>query len=226
MKILLQLALCLTLVSGLALAANTGKSLLSPEQEQTLEGAVPAAPVPGSDVDKDDLAKVLEAQKNRTDAVIAECKRDQKFDFTLFDSVYGADLNKNEMFVALMKNVLATTKDVNEAVKNKYQRPRPYLAHPDEVKALFTVTGFSYPSGHSMGSYTLAVVLGQIFPDKKQAFLDRAAQIAQSRVDAGVHNPSDIAEGKTLGLATGDAILASPAFQAELTALQADLQKK
>jgi acid phosphatase (class A) len=76
-----------------------------------------------------------------------------------------------------------------------------------------------------MGSFTLAIVLGEIFPDKKQAFLARAAEIAQSRVDAGVHNPSDIAEGEVLGRATGAAILASPAFQADLVEVEAELKK-
>jgi acid phosphatase (class A) len=74
-----------------------------------------------------------------------------------------------------------------------------------------------------MGSYTLAVVLGAIFPDKKQAFLDRAGEIAQSRVNAGVHNPNDIKEGETLGKATGDAILASPTFQKDLAEVQVEL---
>ena len=62
---------------------------------------------------------------------------------------------------------------VNETAKNKYRRLRPYPEHPDTVRSLLTVGVFSYPSGHSMGAFTLAVVLGAIFPDKQQAFLDR-----------------------------------------------------
>jgi acid phosphatase (class A) len=228
MKTILNWMLCTVLVCSLAQAKDEGNPTkwLTRDQEAALVATVPAAPAPNSEQDRDDLAKVLEAQKNRTAAVIAECKRDRKFSYTLFESVYGADAGKNAKFIAMMKNVLATTWAVNEPAKDKYKRPRPYLAHPGVVKALFPVNGYSYPSGHSMGSYTLAVVFGAIFPDKKQAFLDRAAQIAQSRVDAGVHNPSDIQEGEVLGKATGAAIVASPAFQADLAQLQADLQKK
>lgn len=220
--------LCAVLVASLAQAEDEGNPTkwLTRDQEDALVASVPPVPAPHSDQDKDDLAKVLEAQKNRNDAVIAECKRDQKFNYTLFESIYGTDAGRASTFVAMMKNVLAATRVVNEGAKNKYQRPRPYQAHPDVVKNLFEVTGYSYPSGHSMGSFTLAVVLGAIFPDKKQAFLDRAAQIAQSRVDAGVHNPSDIAEGEVLGKATGAEIVASAAFQADLAQVEADLPKK
>ena len=52
-----------------------------------------------------------------------------------------------------------------------------------------------------------------------------AAEIAQSRVNAGVHYPSDIHEGEVLGKATGAAILASSAFQADLADVQAELKK-
>ncbi len=200
---------------------------LSQEQETALSDSVPPPPAPGSTEDQADRAKILEAQKARTPEIVAECKRDQTFSYKLFESIYGSGLTpaNSPKFYALMDNVLAATKVVNETAKNKYKRQRPYQGHPDTVKSLFTVTGFSYPSGHSMGSFTLATVLGAVFPDKKQAFLDRAAQIAQSRVDAGVHYPSDIAEGEVLGKATGEAILATSSFQGDLAAVEAELKK-
>ena len=60
--------------------------------------------------------------------------------------------------------------------------------------------GYSYPSGHATHSYAFATILGQSFSRiQAQAFLDRAHAIAQSRVDAGVHYPSDIREGEIVG---------------------------
>ncbi len=176
--------------------------------------------------DAPDLALVLEAQKKRTPEVLAEAKRDEKFEYPLFESVYGAGLSKEKApkFNELLKNVLATTRVVNATAKNKYKRPRPYQNHP-EVQPLFQVNGFSYPSGHSMGSYALATVLAAIFPDKKQALLDRAAEIAQSRVNAGVHNPSDIKEGEVLGKATGAALLANASSQKDLAGVKAEVKR-
>jgi len=208
-RIFLQV-LGLTLVCNLALAKDASDSTkwLSTSQLQALEDSVPPPPTPNSAEDQADLAAIVAAQNTRTPDVIAECKRD-----------------KYPKFYQLLKDVLGDTKVVNETAKNKYKRLRPYQAHPDTVKALFNVTGFSYPSGHSMGSFTLAVVFGAIFPDKQQAFLDRAQQIAQSRVDAGVHNPSDIKEGEVLGKAVGAALLANPDFQKDLGDVIAEVKK-
>jgi acid phosphatase (class A) len=181
----------------------------------------------GWDDDKADLATILQQQGARTDAMIKECNTDKTFAATLFQPIFGANLTpaNSPKFYALMKEVLHTTGAVNGAAKGKYKRLRPYQGHPDVVHALWPVTGFSYPSGHSMASYTLATVLGAIFPDKAQAFLDRAGQIAQSRVDAGVHYPSDIAEGEVVGKATAAAILANADFQKDLAAVQTELKK-
>ena len=219
---------CTGLLSGLTWAEDKfGPTWLSKDEQAALVATVPAPPAPDSEADKSDLATVLKQQAARTHAMIAESKADQKFSYALFQSVYGANLTpeNSPKFYALMKEVLHTTGAVNEAAKNKFKRLRPYKGHPDQVHALFDVTGFSYPSGHAMGSYTLATVLGAVFPDKAQAFLDRAHLIAQSRVDAGVHYPSDIAEGETLGKATGAAVLANADFQKDLAAVQAELKK-
>ena len=227
-RIFLQV-LGLTLVCNLALAKDASDSTkwLSTSQLQALEDSVPPPPTPNSAEDQADLAAIVAAQNTRTPDVIAECKRDETFTYKLFQSVYGDNIttDKYPKFYQLLKDVLGDTKVVNETAKNKYKRLRPYQAHPDTVKALFNVTGFSYPSGHSMGSFTLAVVFGAIFPDKQQAFLDRAQQIAQSRVDAGVHNPSDIKEGEVLGKAVGAALLANPDFQKDLGDVIAEVKK-
>ena len=200
---------------------------LTREQEQTLVDSVPPPPTPHSPGDDDDKAQVMHIQQIRTEEMENECIRDKTFSYVLFQQIYGGELipESYPKFYQILKNVLATTRVIDDAAKNKYRRPRPYQAHPGVVRALFTVNGYSYPSGHAMGSYALATVLSAIFPDKKDAFFERAAQIAQSRVNAGVHYPSDIKEGGILGRATGDAIIATRAFQADLGEVQAELKK-
>jgi acid phosphatase (class A) len=230
----IRLVLCAALAANLAFAQGTPDSFqpdarrwLTQEQLDELVATVPPPPAPGSAADQADLTAILTAQRDRTPEIEAECKRDEKFSELLFQSTYGNNLTpeNSPTFYQLLKNVLAATGAVNGPAKAKYQRPRPYQGHADVVHAVFAVNGYSYPSGHSMGSFTLATVLGAVFPARQQAFLDRAAQIAQSRVDAGVHYPSDIKEGEVLGKATGAAILASPAFQADLAKVQADLKR-
>jgi len=223
----LVLFLLTALIATFVLADDDKSRWLSKDQEQALSDTVPAPPAIDSKEDQADFATILDAQKDRTSGTIAESKRYQGFSYKLFDDIYGKELTADRVpkFHKLMKETLEITRVVNETAKNKYKRVRPYQEHPMQVHALFSVGGYSYPSGHSMGSFTLAVVLGAVFPEKAQAFLDRAAQIAQSRVDAGVHNPSDIKEGEILGKATGAAILASPAFQQDLAEVKSELAK-
>ena len=76
------------------------------------------------------------------------------------------------------------------------------------------------------GSYVLAAVLGELFPDKKSALMARADAVAQSRVVAGVHYPSDIEQGKVLGQAIMTAFLANPAFQRDLAAAKSEIAAK
>lgn len=224
----MSLALGVAIVFTVACAKTQGQPYkwLTEAQEAALSNSVPPPPAQGSAEDKADLAAVVAAEKARTPAIIAQCEDDQRYSYTLFQSTYGTNLTlqTSPKFFQLLENVIAATRAVNEVAKNKYQRMRPYQAHPDVVTALFPVGQFSYPSGHAMGSYTLALVLGAVFPEKKQAFLDRAAEIAQSRVYAGVHYPSDIKEGEVLGKALGAAILANPAFQADLAEVQTELK--
>lgn len=223
------LVLSTGLLCGLALAKDTSEPTkwLSQVKIQALSDTVPPPPAPNSADDQADLALILKAQKSRTPEIEAECKRDEGFSYKLFQSIYGTALTPehNPKFFQLMKDVLDVSHVVNKTAKNNYHRPRPYQGHPDTVKALFTVGEFSYPSGHSMGSFTLAVVLSEVFPDKKPAFLNRAAQIAQSRVDAGVHYPSDIKEGEVLGKATAAALLANSSFQSDLAAVKEEVKK-
>jgi acid phosphatase (class A) len=229
MRSLLKLLLVVTMLGGIASAKDTSDSFkyLTKDQELADVAAIPPKPAPGSSVDQADLAAILDAQKNRTPDMIAEAKLDAPFSATLFQSVYGANItpDKYPKFYALMKNTLKVSSFVDGKAKEANKRPRPYVGHPDVVHSLFPAEGFSYPSGHSTGSYTLAVVLGAVFPDKAQAFLDRAAKIAQSRVDAGVHYPSDIQEGEVVGKKLGAEILASPAFQKDLADVQQELKK-
>ena len=56
----------------------------------------------------------------------------------------------------------------------------------------------SYPSGHTIQAYYLAGILGEQFPEHREALLDLAELISQSRIDRGVHFPTDIEYGRII----------------------------
>lgn len=97
-------------------------------------------------------------------------------------------------------------KKVIKALKDFTARPRPYW-----IDTRVTVTpgaesdDFSFPSGHATGAFYMASVLSNLFPHRKDDIFDLANQIADSRVKAGVHFPSDVEAGRLIGKALYDA---------------------
>lgn len=56
----------------------------------------------------------------------------------------------------------------------------------------------SYPSGHTTQACYVAMVLGEIYPEIKSKLDSLADKIANSRIDRGVHLPSDNEAGRKL----------------------------
>ena len=90
--------------------------------------------------------------------------------------------------------------------KNFIERSRP-----ENIAPLVQVAGFSYPSGHSLASaslyLTMAILAVRYLPTTKARVLLLGLAIAVillvcvSRVYLGVHYPSDVASGASLGVA-------------------------
>ncbi|MNX89637.1 PAP2 superfamily protein [compost metagenome] len=62
----------------------------------------------------------------------------------------------------------------------------------------------SYPSGHSGASMAAATYLAGVFPDYAMDLYDDANQAAMSRLYAGIHYPSDNADGLKMGKQIAD----------------------
>ncbi len=99
-------------------------------------------------------------------------------------------------------------------IKSVVCRPRPYMGHPDRVKARVLVEksasaqnvaaqGYSFPSMHSASVPTLYFSLAK---EAKKKWLWIAAScltllVGISRVGAGMHYPTDVIAGWALGFA-------------------------
>ena len=93
--------------------------------------------------------------------------------------------------------------------KMKYKRERPYEVS-DKIENPKTTTDDtpSFPSGHSMLGYALEKVLSNKYPNKKKELKQMADKISLSRIQLGVHYPSDIKVGKEIGYLIGEAYVA------------------
>jgi len=160
----------------------------------------PKTPALGSAVDQSDLVITLSAQASRTDAQAKEAVLDKTFSVKLVTSVI------DPAFETRYPNTfqVLTTADgdgnfINTIIKKANARLRPFVQHPILVVPLFTDTNFSYPSGHATRGELQARILATLFPAQADALLNRARQIADSRVVAGVHYASDTEFGLALG---------------------------
>lgn len=85
-------------------------------------------------------------------------------------------------------------------IKPLIMRPRPFMLNPDAALLISAPKDFSFPSGHTLASFTAALVL---FDENKAwgtAALILAALIAFSRLYLYVHFPTDIVAGIVLAV--------------------------
>lgn len=88
-------------------------------------------------------------------------------------------------------------------IKNYFKRERPQqtadrLGLDYTFDELESASSASYPSGHTIQAYVIADFLCEEFPEYEEEFYDIAEMIAQSRIDRGVHFPTDVSYGKKI----------------------------
>lgn len=183
-------------------------------------------PAAGSEAQKADLAAVLELQQKRTEADCARARASADVDY---DFLFGG----NNPFPAPLPGELnrffrRLDRDIGEfmdAMKNKFSRPRPFLASKEVRPCVKPGSGYSYPSGHSLYSRIYADVLGDILPSRKVEFVKRSDEAGLDRVLGGVHYPTDAAAGNVLGDEFHARLLKSPAYLRDIEKLKALLVK-
>ena len=99
---------------------------------------------------------------------------------------------------------LAGSHLVVQIMKRFVTRPRPYLAL-DEVNIWekFILKDYSFPSGHTTASFSLATVISVYFPAVAPFVLILALLVGLSRIYLGQHYPSDVFIGSLIGIVSG-----------------------
>lgn len=190
-----------------------------------LKSLLPDPPAIGSPETQKEIGLILEKQKSRTPAELARIKKEVHLNVWLFADVLGPWFATKNLPVttALFARVDATEHPVVESAKKDWNRPRPPLQDKRVHPPIDLPKNTSYPSGHSTFGVLHSLILAELAPDFKDALLARGLQIGNDRIIAGVHFPSDVEAGHTLGQALFTKFMASPDFQADLAKAKAEI---
>jgi len=92
---------------------------------------------------------------------------------------------------------------VFKALKKLSQRPRPCQIEPHCWATILPPDQFSFPSGHTMTAFSIALVVSFFYPGLEGVLFFLAISIAISRIVLGMHFLSDVLAGVVLGVALG-----------------------
>jgi acid phosphatase (class A) len=181
-------------------------------------------PLPGSAEQAADLAEVIAVHDACASNETAVAFSEKKFSvFNLMPAVgefFDADtLPKTETFFHRVQKEAAVVAD---AGKDYWQRPRPFTVEPKLAVGKLEKS-FGYPSGHAAEGMTLALVLAEVFPEKRDAILAIGRNLGWHRVCIGRHYLTDIYAGRVLAQAVVRELKASPAFQKDLAEVKAEM---
>jgi len=115
--------------------------------------------------------------------------------------IFGGEKGKKVAVLAII--ALITGYFLTEILKYIVARPRPFDVL-EGVRVLTPIGDYSWPSGHSVASFTAATIIGKEYGlIYFIIFIIFASLIAFSRIYNGVHYPSDVISGALIGILIG-----------------------
>lgn len=156
-----------------------------------------------------DLLSVIEQHKQNVVPSSLQEKCDTDIDGLFEDYLSSQGIVYNVSYYSKLKKDLVP---VIRSLKSIYDRPRPQeialmYGIPFRDDDLDTAKSPSYPSGHTIQGYVLALLLSEQFPEERENLLNIAEMIGQSRIDRGVHFPSDLSFGRMIAYLMVEEIL-------------------
>lgn len=114
------------------------------------------------------------------------------------------DLLKDALYLGIN---FGTNAAFTYGLKNAFNRPRPAISYPQLITPYEDVSSLSFPSGHTSEAFSTATAFSLKYP-KWYVIAPAyfwAGSVSYSRMNLGVHYPSDVLAGALLG--TGTAFL-------------------
>ena len=221
---------------GLAVMAQNAQSYLPADKLPDAVYWMPAPPAPGSPQFMHDISQYYWGKEQRLDTARAnKAIREAAYELAdmarLFSSAFGMEISEQAtpaIYHVLERGVqtirLSATKP-----KATYMRTRPYAYFneptlvPEEEEELRT--NGSYPSGHTVRGWGMALLLCEINPDAQDALFKLGYDWGQSRVIAGYHWQSDVDASRMLAAACYARLHTCQAFLDDMAAAKKEFEQ-
>jgi acid phosphatase (class A) len=212
----------LTLIAAPLRAAGTNEYFTTDQLDPV--AILPPPPAPGSAEEAIDLATTVAVHKACDPDDLAAAKSEEHLKVFAFARVIGPFFQPDTLPATetFFHRVYKTTKEIQDAAKAAFHRTRPYVLDPGLAEDQ-PEDSSSYPSAHSVYGTVYALVLADIFPNKRDDLLALGRTIGWHRVQYGKHFPTDVYAGRVLALAIYHQLKANPDFQHDFAAAKAEL---
>jgi len=157
-------------------------------------------PAENSKEELEDLLEVLKQYQNKKVPAVLQKRCDEDVDglFIEFLENRGHRVDRERI-----KETGQIVMPIIKELKEYYDRSRPAecaeaLGIPFKGDYLASAQTPSYPSGHTIQAYFLAGKLSEAFPMYEAVLNTIAELISQSRIDRGIHFPTDVEYGKLI----------------------------
>ena len=175
--------------------------------------------------------KTMRLDSARAALAVAQAAETVEEMAAMFSEPFGMEISakKTPAIMNLLERGIRTLKQVGSKAKRHYMRRRPYdrfnepTLVPAEEERLRT--NGSYPSGHTIRAWAMALLLCEVNPAAQDALLKYAYEWGQSRVIAGFHWQSDVDASKVLVSGAYPSLHTNETFMADMRKAQAEFKK-
>lgn len=108
-----------------------------------------------------------------------------------------------EMIIVAFGAALISRFIIGELIRFFYNRPRPFEVLSNIHQLVSHDAGRSFPSGHALFFYPLAVITTYYYPRMGIALYVAVIALTFARISAGIHWPSDVVAGAVIGIGCG-----------------------
>ena len=194
-------------------------------------GLLPPPPTETSPAGKRDLQAILDLQKNMTPERMAAIRTDlDQSVYTIAGPVLGPKFTKQNfpMVGAFIDKVVKDGGVGVGPIKQKYKKLRPFqyskeIQTPEDIAK--AAGGPTYPSGHSSSGAEVALIMGMMVPEKREALYERGWEYGIHRVTSGAAYPSDFEGGHIAATLAVQAMMKNPEFRADFDAAKSEVRK-